>query len=633
MDHIVEVAEGSIRPAPAATDSQRVASEAPSPDNLPNAISQRKLALEDSRRLLIRLGLSFALLILCMVGLGWWVGWRVIGADQRLEQSLDERTAKLQLVYEALHSSTQNSRITMQILLQKSATPELLARRAANTQKISGLFDALEKNCDSEQERQLLLAVKQTRATYVGSYLRALKLLLEEKNSKLAEEVMLKQTTPALFAYHNAWNELAEFELEQMTAAVRRATQRDLTTRRIGLLLQWLGAFLAAVIAVFTTSRMAEDIKLRMRMQEEVSRLNTKLEQKVAKRTDELVRAQAQLRESLAETQEYAKEIEAINELVKLLQSCLTLDEAHRQATCVLEGFFPSGAVLMLNPSRNLLDVVLSWGTAASKQGPFPPESCWALRKGQLHLAGPHSHNPVCSHCDDIPAGCHLCIPMMAQGDSLGLLSIDDPSLCGGNANSHQAQGKLKLATTLAEQISLAFANLMLRETLKYQSVRDPLTGLFNRRHMEESLERELLRAARNANPVTVLMLDIDHFKPFNDMFGHEAGDLLLRELGSLFKSQVRGADIACRYGGEEFLLIMAETDLELGRQRAECLRQQVAGLQLHYHGEMLRRITVSIGVAGFPQHGHSAAEIVNAADVALYQAKRAGRDRVMVAE
>lgn len=221
---------------------------------------------------------------------------------------------------------------------------------------------------------------------------------------------------------------------------------------------------------------------------------------------------------------------------------------------------------------------------------------------------------------------------MVAHGDSLGVLSIDDSSLCECNANSGAVQRKLWLADALAEQISLAFANLQLRDTLKYQSLRDALTGLFNRRHMEESLDRELLRAERSQTPVTVLMIDIDHFKQFNDVYGHEAGDALLRELGVVLRSQVRGGDISCRYGGEEFLLIMAEAGLKDGWDRAENIRQQIAGLQVRYHGETLRKITVSIGVAGFPAHGDSAANIVHAADEALYRAKRQGRDRVVVA-
>ena len=221
---------------------------------------------------------------------------------------------------------------------------------------------------------------------------------------------------------------------------------------------------------------------------------------------------------------------------------------------------------------------------------------------------------------------------MIAQGESLGVLSVSDSRLDDPVADARGLQKMQELATSLAEQISLAFANLMLRETLKYQSVRDPLTNLFNRRHMEEGLQRELSRAERNGNPVSVLMADIDLFKQFNDAFGHEAGDLVLQDLGALFANEIRGGDIACRYGGEEFLLILADTDLESASERASKLQEQVRNLHVRYRGETLRRITLSIGVAGFPKHGRTASQIVTAADRALYQAKASGRDRVIVA-
>jgi diguanylate cyclase (GGDEF)-like protein len=250
-----------------------------------------------------------------------------------------------------------------------------------------------------------------------------------------------------------------------------------------------------------------------------------------------------------------------------------------------------------------------------------------------VHVVQPNNFSLLCGHIEPASAACHLCVPMVAHGDSLGVLSINDPGLCDSIAQPRLLRRKQELATTVAEQISLAFANLTLRETLKYQSVRDPLTGLFNRRHMEESLERELLRAARNGKPVTVLMIDIDRFKLFNDSFGHEAGDILLRELGSVFTSLTRGGDIACRYGGEEFLLILTDASLETGCERAAKLREQVANLQIGYRGETLRRITVSIGVAAFPQHGTSAAPLLRLADEALYRAKAGGKDRVVVAD
>ena len=219
------------------------------------------------------------------------------------------------------------------------------------------------------------------------------------------------------------------------------------------------------------------------------------------------------------------------------------------------------------------------------------------------------------------------------QGDSLGVLSVVNPVACDEASDPHLVQERQELAINLAGRISLAFANLMLRETLKYQAVRDPLTGLFNRRHMEKFLDRELLRSARSNKTTAVLMADIDHFKQFNDAFGHEAGDVLLRELGSVLSSEVRGGDVACRYGGEEFLLILPDTDLQVARERAGKLNEQARNMHVRLRGETLRRITLSIGIAGFPQHGATPAKVLTAADHALYKAKAAGRDRVVAAD
>lgn len=597
-------------------------------------IESSKPGFKDSRQLVTRLGMSFALLIIILMGTAYLTLHRMQRMNASAVDTLNESLFELQLGQDGLRYSGENSRITMQVFLAKrqEVVDELLAIREKNSRKISALIPALEVRCASDEEKRLLENVKESRAVYVDSYQRALHLLLTQKERAAATEVMTQQTTPALYRYHAAWDEFLRFQLEQVRMATEQGKQHEATSRRIMLVFILTMGGLAGAIAMVATYKVAGVVTSRIRMQEKVCELNAELEQRVARRTQELVRTEDQLRGSLVELQGYTKEIEALNELVELLQSCLTLDEARQQASRVLQQFFPSGSVLMLNSSRNLLDVVLSWGTSVSEQGPFAPDSCWALRKGRAHLVQPNNFSLVCGHIDEASAPCHLCVPMVAQGDSLGVLSIDDPDLCDSIALPHLLQRKQELAATVAEQISLAFANLMLRETLKYQSVRDPLTGLFNRRHMEESLARELLRAARNAKPVTVLMVDVDHFKRFNDMFGHEAGDVLLRELGSIFISMTRGGDIACRYGGEEFLLILADAGLDAGCDRAVKLKEQVAKLQIRHRGEMLRRITVSIGVAGFPDHGTSATQILKSADEALYQAKAEGRDRVIVA-
>ena len=235
-----------------------------------------------------------------------------------------------------------------------------------------------------------------------------------------------------------------------------------------------------------------------------------------------------------------------------------------------------------------------------------------------------------CGHVDQTSRAGHLCVPLVGQGESLGVLSIQISAVPGDTVALQRTQ---QFAVTVTAQMSLAFANLMLRETLKYQSVRYPLTGLFNRRHMEEFLARELLRANRNHKPLAVFMIDLDHFKEFNDSFGHEAGDILLREVGAVLSSQIRGGDIACRYGGEEFLIILMDANLDAARQRAENLKGQVRNLQVHHRGQTLRQVTVAIGIAAYPDHGTSAQEMINAADKALYRAKTSGRDRIVVAD
>ena len=194
-------------------------------------------------------------------------------------------------------------------------------------------------------------------------------------------------------------------------------------------------------------------------------------------------------------------------------------------------------------------------------------------------------------------------------------------------------EAKQRLAITMAEHIAMALSNLKLHETLRSQSIRDPLTGLFNRRFMEESLELELRRAGRNQRPLGVIMLDLDQFKHFNDTYGHEAGDTLLRELGTLLQGNIRGEDIACRYGGEEFTLILPEGNADVVQQRANALREAIKHLDVEHRNLPIGRVTASMGVALFPEHGRTGQALLQAADAALYRSKDLGRDRVTLAK
>jgi diguanylate cyclase (GGDEF)-like protein len=223
---------------------------------------------------------------------------------------------------------------------------------------------------------------------------------------------------------------------------------------------------------------------------------------------------------------------------------------------------------------------------------------------------------------------------MMAQGDALGIyhLQFADESSLGPAWNDSLQASQQSLASTVAGQVALSLANLKLRATLRDQSIRDPLTGLYNRRFMQESLDRELQRAKRKKRPLAVVFLDLDHFKRFNDNFGHDAGDMVLRALADVFRNHFRGDDVICRYGGEEFAIILPESTAEDAGDRANDLRAAVKNLILRHQGETLERVTLSIGVSAFPEDGSTPEDLLKVADDYLYQAKSNGRDRVAVA-
>ena len=325
-----------------------------------------------------------------------------------------------------------------------------------------------------------------------------------------------------------------------------------------------------------------------------------------------------------------SEETTLLNEMVDLLQTCVSAEEAYAVIARSAQQLFPSdaGALCVLNASQNLVEAVAIWGQSLVGERVFAPEECWALRRGQVHAVDDPAPGLVCRHLGALRDVSYLCVPMMGQGEALGVLHVQSGGSSGEGQN-RLTDAQQRLAVTAARHIALALANLRLRETLRMQSIRDPLTGLFNRRYMEESLARELRRAARNQRRLGAIMLDLDKFKVFNDTYGHEAGDTLLRELGEFLRSRTRGEDIACRYGGEEFVVILPEASMEVTQQRAERLREEFKHLNVQHRGRSLGPVTLSVGVAVFPEHGSTAEEILRAADHALYQAKAEGRDRV----
>jgi diguanylate cyclase (GGDEF)-like protein/PAS domain S-box-containing protein len=343
------------------------------------------------------------------------------------------------------------------------------------------------------------------------------------------------------------------------------------------------------------------------------------------------VQAAEAVRASNAQLTERVRQMLVLNELGEQLQSCLAIEEAYQVTAQSMAKLFPreTGALYVINTSR-LLETACAWGAPPLDTHVLGMDACWALRRGRLHLAGTSQANaPACPHLLGAEPALSLCIPLLAQGETLGFWHLRAQTQAAANLFD---EGVVQLARAAADSVAQAMANLNLREKLRQQSIRDSLTGLFNRRYMEESFERELQRAARDQGPVGVIMLDVDCFKAINDRHGHGAGDTVLRELGRFLKDHIRGGDIASRYGGEEFTLILPEATLDQTLERAEQLRLKFKQLPMLHGGLSLEPVTLSGGVAAYPQHGLTGELILRAADAALYAAKRDGRDQVQAA-
>jgi diguanylate cyclase (GGDEF)-like protein/PAS domain S-box-containing protein len=344
-----------------------------------------------------------------------------------------------------------------------------------------------------------------------------------------------------------------------------------------------------------------------------------------------LQQANTQLQAMVEVANQRNRELTTINSMSEKLQSCLSSEEAYPIICQQAQILFPAeaGALFIQDPDNRLIEAVASWGEPLDGEQVFQLDDCWALRWGRLHLAEDSSLGMTCHHVNPSYIGNYLCLPLLAQDETLGMLHVQN---LRGLVREH-TESLTHLAVTVADHISLALANIRLRETLRYQVIHDPLTELFNRRYLEETLAREIYRVKRKGASLGVFMLDLDHFKRFNDTYGHEAGDNLLRALGQFLQVHIRQEDVACRYGGEEFVLILPEAPREVLLNRAEQIRKSIPQLQIFQRSQVLESTTVSLGVAIFPEHGTSGEDLLRAADAALYRAKAAGRNRVEVAD
>jgi len=332
-------------------------------------------------------------------------------------------------------------------------------------------------------------------------------------------------------------------------------------------------------------------------------------------------RREAVLEGTIRRQSRLLQEISAMSTMVELLQTCHSQAEANTVIHGALPKLLPgvSGALYVSRCDDAGLELQVSWGPVTAAQS-FSSEDCWGLRRGQPHLYEPASAATVCRHVGECEDSC-LCVPLVSQGDTLAVLHLRRG---GAEGLSEDVQ---RLASALAEQLSLAVGNLRLQETLRSGSERDPLTDLYNRRHLEISLQRELARAQRHGFPVSLIMLDVDHFKAFNDTNGHDAGDEVLRNVAHVLKRHTRVEDVACRYGGEEFLVVLPACPMDDAYAKAEAIREAIAQLCVFSRGIALPRITASLGIACYPEDGQRMEDLITEADSALYRAKSSGRN------
>ncbi|MFA0541573.1 diguanylate cyclase [Vibrio sp. 10N.222.52.B7] len=320
-------------------------------------------------------------------------------------------------------------------------------------------------------------------------------------------------------------------------------------------------------------------------------------------------------------------EIELMHRLATMLAACSNMVEAQQIVSDILPRILGqvNGSVSLMRASRNQLVTQLDWGETWPGSVSFAPEECWSLRKGRAHLSNNDFHSLTCGHMHEMDNNQTLCIPLTAHGNTIGIMHL------------YFGQGDIKidpiieqLAFSVSEHLGLALANLSLQEKLRSQALSDPLTGLFNRRFFEQKLEEHSMNSPTSEQPLSLLMLDLDHFKRFNDNFGHDAGDFVLKEISALLKQSVSEDEIACRLGGEELAVLLPHYSMQEATEFGQTLCDAVRSMHLEHKGLSLGQLGVSIGVATYPKPASDTESLVKMADNALYMAKDMGRSRVV---
>jgi len=326
------------------------------------------------------------------------------------------------------------------------------------------------------------------------------------------------------------------------------------------------------------------------------------------------------------ELEQRTRDMTLLNEMGDILRACLTTEEVYEVIVRISQEVFAvqGGALYVMGPLRNIVESVAEWRDASMIKHTFTPDECWALRRGRVHCVEDTRTGLLCKHLQSPPPKGYICVPMMAQSEAVGVLHLTHSD------DSQMPEAKQRLAMAMAERIAMALSNLRLHETLRNQSIRDPLTGLFNRSFMEESLELELRRSVRARNSLSVIMLTLDDFQHINEDCGLDAGDFVLRRIGTLLQSNVRKGDIVCRFSGQTFVVVLPQCPHDVGWQRAETIRKLLKTLEIKNTAGRMEPISASLGLAVFPDHGQTIEALLSAAEAAASRARSKGGDCVV---
>ncbi len=558
-----------------------------------------------------------------------------------------------------LEQSVLTERLLRMSLMQRQdeavRVPEYEARFSYLTTKISEDFaEAIEI-----ARKAIRMAQTSEQAEEFGNILRALVRINEEDQtySKAAKEALsLVRSGSTLAAAellgevqkeHNAFNLQLEgllFEIQDFSEkAALTAVEHEKNAIQFTILISLGAVVLAVVLAVWLGRKsiakpMSQIVSALQKMSRNDYGADLPLERNdeigdigraLADFKAHMIQIQEQEKREIQRQQALNREVKLLSELNEWLQSSNSLDELFTMVSKFLTMLLPGcgGAIYVYSNSRDVLDGACSWN-GASLQDHIRPDSCWGLRRGRPYVHGDHMVSFQCEHVDKQEDHAYICLPILAHGETVGLMHLTPSE--GSDQEAFFKQRKL--AQMAAEQVSLAIANTRMRDELHNQSIRDPLTGLFNRRHFIEMLRRNIERSNQTGQPVSLVSIDVDHFKKFNDNHGHDAGDMVLRAVGSALEQACDGDQLPCRLGGEEFMVLLPECTIDAALEIAEKLRETVEAIHVRYGDKTLPRITISAGVAGFPMHGAMPQDLMKSADDALYASKAGGRNMVTIA-